>query len=90
MPISGSDDTGARSAVASRSVADAAFPGDLNPGDVISLPDMDGDMVVDAVRLGQGGFVLTVSAPGSEPGAERVITLTAGTRVSRRGKINAR
>jgi hypothetical protein len=72
-------------------VADTVLPGDLNAGDVIALPDEDGDLVVEAVRLGQGGFLLTVSALNDAgSAATRVVTLTAVTRVSRRGRNGAR
>jgi hypothetical protein len=68
-------------------VADSVLPGDLNAGDVIALPDEDGDLVVEAVRLGQGGFLLTVSALNpADSAATRVVTLTAATPVSRRGR----
>jgi len=71
-------------------VGDALLPGDLNAGDVIALPGVNGDLVVRAVRLGQGGFVLTASEPDVAPAADRIITLTAATRVSRRGKASDR
>jgi len=68
-------------------VADSVLPGDLNAGDVIALPGEDGDLIVEAVRLGQGGFLLTVSALNpADSAATRVVTLTAATPVSRRGR----
>jgi hypothetical protein len=62
--------------------------GDLSAGDVIALPGEDGELVVvRAVRLGHGGFLLTVSALKSpSPAPERIITLAARTRVLRHGK----
>jgi hypothetical protein len=42
-------------------VLDSVLPGDLNSGDVITLPDSQQDLVVRAFRLGQGGFLLTVA-----------------------------
>ena len=63
----------------------SVFPGDLTAGDVIVLPDEDGEVVVEAIRLGRGGFLLTVSALHVTAGDEaRVVILTASTRVSRR------
>ncbi len=68
-------------------MADTVLPGDLNTGDVIVLPDVDGEVLVEAVRLGQGGFLLTVSALDTAvPGATWVVTLTAATPVSRRAR----
>lgn len=62
------------------------LPGDLSVGDVIALPSGGGEVVVETIQLGHGGFVVTVSDLGSAvTGAVRVITLTAVTRVSRRG-----
>ena len=54
---------------------------------------MDGaaeELLVTAVRLGSGGFVLTV-APlhGGRPGPERQLTLAAGTPVRKRGHVRA-
>ena len=52
-------------------------PGDVNAGDASRFRD-EADVQVMAVRLGQGGFQLTVSDPGREsPAGERVVTLTA-------------
>ena len=39
-----------------------ALPGDLAPGDVIALPGKEGEVVVEAINLGRGGFPLTVFA----------------------------
>jgi hypothetical protein len=67
-------------------VTDEVLPGDLDPGDVIMLPGAGEELLVKAVRLGQGGFILTVSAAGDDaPGTERTITLTAATRLRKRG-----
>ena len=61
------------------------LPGDLTVGDVVVLPDEDVEVVVEAIRLWPGGFLLTVSALHAAAGDEaRVVTLTARTRVSRR------
>jgi hypothetical protein len=71
-------------------MADAVLPGDLSAGDVIAVPAEGGQVVVRAVRLGHGGFLLTVSALESpSPAAEWIITLTAATRVFRHGKAAA-
>ncbi len=40
-------------------MADAVFPGDLSAGEVIALPGEGGELVVRAVRLGHGSFLLT-------------------------------
>lgn len=64
---------------------EVVLPGDLDPGDVIMLPDGKGALLVKAVRLGKGGFILTVvSAEDHAPGAERLITLIAATRLRKR------
>ena len=63
-------------------------PGDLEAGDVIALPQEAGRFLVSAVRLGQGGFTLVVApADGSQPGAERHVTLTTAMRVRRLGRV---
>jgi hypothetical protein len=68
-------------------VPDTVLPGDLDPGDVIALDGSQDRMLVVAIRLGSGGFVLTV-APlrGGRPGPERQLTLTASTPVRKRGR----
>ena len=69
---------------------DKTLAGDLEAGDVIVLPGTKEEVLVRAVRLGQGGFVLTVSPVGDEaPAARRVVTFTAGTRLSRRRRVQA-
>jgi hypothetical protein len=71
-------------------VEDAVLPGDLDAGDVIALPDSDEEMLVRAVRLGQGGFVLTVSpVDDAAPEATRLLTLTAATRLRKCGRVQA-
>jgi hypothetical protein len=59
-------------------------------GDAVGVraPDAGQEsLVVKAVRLGQGGFVVTVSPPEDPaPEAERLITLTVATRLSKRGR----
>ncbi len=67
-------------------MAEAILPGDLSAGDLIALSGQDDELVVRAIRLGRGGFLVTVSDLKSpSPGTERIITLTAGTRVFRHG-----
>jgi hypothetical protein len=51
-------------------------------GDVIVLPDARNAVLVKQVRLGQGGFILTVvPADDDRPETERLVTLTTGTRL---------
>ena len=58
------------------------LPGDVDAGDVIMLPGAGHEVLVKMVRLGQGGFILTVSPVGDDAsGAERLITLTATMRL---------
>jgi len=69
-------------------VEEAVLPGDVTAGDVIGLPGSPGEVLVRAIRLGQGGFILTVVAVGEAgAGPERTVTLTAGTRLSRHGRV---
>jgi hypothetical protein len=56
--------------------------GDVAAGDVIVLPDAREAVLVKRVRLGQGGFILTViPADDDKAGAERLVTLTADIRL---------
>jgi hypothetical protein len=56
--------------------------GDVAAGDVIVLPGTRDRVLVKQVRLGQGGFILTVvPADNDGAGAERLVTLTAGIRL---------
>ena len=56
--------------------------GDVDAGDVIVLPDAPDAVLVKQVRLGQGGFILTVVPTDDDrPEAERLVTLTAGIRL---------
>ena len=56
--------------------------GDINAGDVIVLPGGRDAVLVRQVQLGRGGFILTVvAADDDRHGAERLVTLTAGTRL---------
>ena len=64
------------------SVRETVFPGDLSPGDVITLPGDDSEVAVELIRLGEGGFRLTVSGPG-RPAAGMVVVLTTWTPVAR-------
>jgi hypothetical protein len=53
---------------------------------VIALPGDDSEVVVEMIRLGEGGFRLTVSGPG-RPASGPVIVLTTWTPVARLGRI---
>ena len=69
---------------------DHVLPGDVSTGDLITLPGSTDTVEVRAVRLGQGGFILTVrSASTSTPGAEHTVTLTTETRLLRHGRVPA-
>jgi hypothetical protein len=74
-------------------VAETVLAGDVDSGDVISLPGTAGELVVERVQLGHGGFLLTVSpADAAGDGRTRVLTLTAATqvsRLSRHGRVRA-
>jgi hypothetical protein len=61
--------------------------GDVEAGDVIVLPDARDAVLVKKVRLGQGGFILTVAPAGDDrTGTERLVTLTAEIRLHRLGR----
>ncbi len=65
--------------------------GDVDVGDVIVLPDADDPVLVNRVRLGQGGLIFTVTSASSEaPEEERPVKLTAAVRLHRRGRDLAR
>jgi hypothetical protein len=71
-------------------VEDVVLPGDLDAGDVIVLPGSEDKVLVRAVRLGQGGFVLTVSVVDDPaPEATRLVTLTAATLLRKHGRTQA-
>jgi hypothetical protein len=68
-------------------VEDVVLAGDVDVGDVIVLPDADEPVLVNRVRLGQGGLIFTVaSASGNSPEQERQVKLTAQIRLHRRGR----
>ena len=68
-------------------VDDVILAGDVDAGDVIVLPDASDAVLVKKVRLGQGGFILTVAPVGDDrPEAESVVTLTAETSVHKVGR----
>jgi hypothetical protein len=56
--------------------------GDVEARDVIVLPGDRDAVLVKQVRLGQGGFILTVvPVDDDRPDAQRLVTLTAGIRL---------
>jgi hypothetical protein len=66
----------------SSSVEAIILAGDVAAGDVIVLPDARDAVLVKQVRLGKGGFILTVVPVADDsPGTERLVTLTAGIRL---------
>ena len=67
-------------------VDDVVLAGDVEAGDVVVLPDAGDAVLVKKVRLGQGGFILTVAPVGDDtPEAERLVTLTTEMRLHKRG-----
>jgi hypothetical protein len=73
------------------SVGDEVLAGDVDTGDVIVLPGARHAVLVKKVRLGQGGFILTVAPVGDDsPEAERLVTLTAEIRLHKVGRSMAR
>ena len=73
----------------SSSVEAIILAGDVAAGDVIVLPDARDAVLVKQVRLGQGGFILTVVPVADDrPGMERLVTVTAGYGCAkRRGEL---
>ena len=64
---------------------------DVDVGDVIVLPDANDPVLVNRVRLGQGGLIFTVTSDGADsPEEERPVKLTAEVRLRRRGRDMAR
>ena len=61
--------------------------GDVDVGDVIVLPDANDPVLVNRVRLGQGGLIFTVTSDSSDsPEEERPVKLSAEVRLRRRGR----
>jgi len=68
-------------------VEDVILAGDVDVGDVIILPDADDPVLVNRVRLGQGGLIFTVTSASSDsPEEERPVKLTAQVRMRKRGR----
>jgi hypothetical protein len=66
---------------------DVILAGDVDAGDVIVLPGSCDAVLVKRVRLGQGGFILTVAPVGDDrPEAERLVTLTTAISLHKRDK----
>ena len=65
--------------------------GEVDVGDVIVLPDASDPVLVNRVRLGQGGLIFTVTSASSDaPEEDRPVKLTAEVRLRRRGRDPAR
>ena len=61
--------------------------GDVDVGDVIVLPDADDPVLVNRVRLGQGGLIFTITSTSSDsPEEERPVKLTTQVRLRKRGR----
>jgi hypothetical protein len=72
-------------------VEDVIPAGDVDVGDVIVLPGADDPVLVNRVRLGQGGLIFTVTPDSSDsPQEERPVKLTAEVRLRRSGRDIAR
>ena len=66
---------------------DLILAGDVDVGDVIVLPDTDEPVLVNRVRLGQGGLIFTVTSASSDsPEEERPVKLTTQVRLRKRGR----
>jgi hypothetical protein len=65
--------------------------GEVDVGDVIVLPDASDPVLVNRVRLGQGGLIFTVTSASSDaPEEDRPVKLRAEVRLRRRGRDLAR
>jgi hypothetical protein len=70
-------------------VEDVIPAGDV--GDVIVFPDADDPVLVNRVRLGQGGLIFSVTSDSSDsPEEDRPVKLTTEVRLRRRGRDLAR
>ena len=70
---------------------DVILAGDVDVGDVIVLPGADGPVLINRVRLGQGGLIFTVKpASGDSPEEERPVKVTTEVRLRKRGRDMAR
>jgi hypothetical protein len=70
-------------------VHDEVLPGDVAVGDIIALPGAPEGLLVRMVRLGQGGFIFSVSAAGdASPESVYQVTLTAQTQLRRLGRVH--
>jgi len=68
-------------------VEDVILAVDVDVGDVIILPDADDPVLVNRVRLGQGGLIFTVTSASSDsPEEERPVKLTTKVRLRKRGR----
>jgi hypothetical protein len=68
-------------------VEDVIMAGDVDIGDVIVLPDADDPVLVNRVRLGQGGLIFTITSASSDsPEEERPVKLTTTVRLRKRGR----
>jgi hypothetical protein len=68
-------------------VEDVILADDVDVGDVIVLPDADDPLLVNRVRLGQGGLIFTVTSTSSDsPEQERSVKLTSEVRLRKRGR----
>jgi hypothetical protein len=68
----------------------AIIAGDVDAGDLIVLPDAVDPVLVKRVRVGQGGFILTVAPVDDDrPERERLVTLSTNVRLRKYGRTLA-
>jgi hypothetical protein len=68
-------------------VENVVLAGDVNVGDVIVLPGADGPVLINRVRLGQGGLIFTfTSTSGDSPEEERPVKVTTRVHLCERGR----